>query len=227
MSTQADPGTSTSETTITYPESKRIVKKDSRGNIISETKMGEEEKKKEPETTQVKTEEKTVEKEVQKKLPETEKETEKEKTTEEKETIKEKKEGPITEPQQQNDKTGPLETQVKQLSNRLDKVDKTVKWYRRDMISTAINNAHWLKPEQKEERINRYEEMDIHGEDLKLALTDAFGPQMAVARGASNPERKSSEQYHEDTFTGSNNNEVKGSGNEKLTLDLLQRNRNK
>ncbi len=237
----ADAGTTTSETTITYPESKRVVKKDGRGNIISETKMDEQKKE---ETTQTQmntkegavkeeTKEKTVEKEVQKKVS-----TEEEEKDEEEEERKRKGEKPTVEakkeekteqsPAETTDRVGTLEQQVKQLSNRFDKANKTIEWYRRDMISTAINNANWLKPEQKEERINRYNEMDIAGEDLKLALTDAFGPQMAQIR-SSNPERKSSEQYHEDTFTGSGSNadQPKTSNNDKLTLDLLRRNTRK
>ena len=216
---QTDSGPMNSETTITYPESKRVVKKDAKGNIISETKM-DEAKKEETTQTQMNTkegavvrEEKTVEKEVQKKLSEEKPEEEKK----EEEKPEEKKETPIT-----DDRIGSLESQVKQLSNRFEKANKTIEWYRRDMIATAINNANWLKPEQKEERINRYSEMEIAGEDLKLALTDAFGPQMAQVR--SNPERKSSEQHHEDTFTNTTDNKISSGSNEnKLTLDLLKR----
>jgi hypothetical protein len=120
----------------------------------------------------------------------------------------------------QNDRVGNLESQVKQLTSQVEKANTNVNYYRKQMIADKVNSATWLKKEEKDERINRYNKMDIHGEDLKFMLDDAFRPQEVTAKVG---ERKNSAYIDDGT------REIKNSSDEdkpqKLSADLLRRNK--
>lgn len=250
---QSQPGTVQSETTVKYPASKRFVKKDGQGKVIQEGKIDDqgneiqtntefENKPVETEVTKVEKETKEKEKTVEKDLTQTKtpkkisqeeenKEQEREESEEEEENKAKAQSQKNNQPQQQeqsnqsNDRIGGLEQQLKQQSKELERAMKNMKYYRRKTIEKAVNNAKWLKPEQKEERINRYDEMSLDGEDLELALSDAFGEQMALAKSSVNKEKTSSYQYHED-IEEDNKEQTSSAGSRKesnkLTLDLIR-----
>lgn len=234
-------GTVQSETTIEYPASGRTVKKDSQGRIISDTKKGQE-----TVTTKVESNDENKDKETITKEEKTEKK--EEVTKENKAPDKDVKKA--SEQEQENnkpnndnnngteeteeakvkastDRIGSLESEIKQFSNRLSKQESSTKYYRKKMIETRVNTAQYLKPEQKNEHIERWEKTDLHGDDLDFALETAYGPQSALARVADKEKKSSvsSTTYHEDdTNTDSEKtSSTKKKEDGKLTLDLLTR----
>lgn len=242
----ATTGTVQSETTIEYPASGRVVKKDSQGRVISDTKKGEE-----MITTTTTTAESKDKDEGNKETI-----TKEEKTEKKEEVTKENKAADITnkkasEQQEDNnnndknrpnneeeteeakakastDRIGALESEIKQFANRLNKQESSTKYYRKKMIETRVNTASYLKPEQKNEHIERWEKTDLHGDDLDFALETAYGPQSAMARVAEGKDRekRSSVALHEDDIQQTDS-EKTSSGRKKedgkLTLDLLTR----
>lgn len=222
-----------SETTIELPASGRTIKKDSKGNVISDTKKGEAQKqdsdketitkKEETKTEETKTEEtKDAKANAKGNTAEDKKDNNQEQQKVDEQSNKEPEQ--IANPQ---DKLGTLEQEVKQFSNRLSKQEQSTKYYRKKMIEAKIANVSYLKPEQKTEQVARWEKIDIHGEDLDFALEQAYGAQSAMAK-VQDREKKSSDsgsssrQYHEDTDEDS---EKTSSNKPKptITLDLLSR----
>jgi hypothetical protein len=228
---QAEAGTTTSETTIDYPASGRQVKmKD--GKVVSDTKKDQQVKAESEEGQTTKKEETKEEKTVTKEEKTEGKDASSKNPDEGNNNKDNNKDNEKPTEEEANNKTGSIEERMRglesNLKNQAKLLEKTVndnKYLRRKIIEDKVTSAHWLKPEQKEQRIEKYAKMDISTEDLVFALDDAFGAQVATIKSQPNRERQSSSstQLHEDD---NDDNEVtssdKSSKKQKLTLDLLR-----
>lgn len=225
----ADPGTTHSETEINYPASgRKVTIKD--GQVVSDTKKDQNKEKQvnaESEGETVKKEETKEEKTVTKEEKQEGKDASLSKEEDKKDDNNTNNEKPTEEDAKLqsgsiDERLRGFETQLKNTTKTVDFLKRDNKFLRTKIITDKINGAHWLKPEQKEERIKRYSDMDISTEDLVFSLDDAFGAQVATVRSPPNKERQSSTQYHEDD---DNDNEVTSSEKskpQKLTLDLIR-----
>jgi hypothetical protein len=229
----ADAGTTTSETITEYPASGRKVTQRN-GQVVNDTK-NDQAKQKETKAESESGEQVEKKEETKKEETVTKEETKKDASLS-KEEDKNKDDNGNEKPNQPqeedvNAKSGSLEDRLRKFESDLKNTSKTVDFLKKDnrflrtkIITDKINGAHWLKPEQKEERIKRYSEMDISTEDLVYSLDDAFGAQVATVKAQPNREKQSSTQYHEDD----NDSEVTASATatnekpKKLTLDLIR-----
>lgn len=117
----------------------------------------------------------------------------------------------------QTDRVTQLEQNVKTLTSTVDKANTHMKYYRTQLIKEKVSKAN-LKPEQKEEHVKRWQNMDIHGDELEFALSTAYSAQEQTAKIG---ERKNSA-YVDDGTREFTNSEPEDKP-KKLTVDLLQR----
>jgi hypothetical protein len=233
-------GSTTSTTTTEFPRSGRKVVQDSAGNVISDTHAQKTE-----ESKSIKSEANNdSDKEVTKK-EETKTET-KEETTKEKDAPIKSNEPPkkISEQEEQKkedqkeDAIPPEEakntnndsqvsTQLKQLSNEVARLRTDNRFYRNQIIEKAVNNATYLKPDQKEEHIAKWKESELNLSSLIWALDTSYSPQaQAIKQQDRDREKKSSQLHDDDTDSDSektSSSRPKKDNDGKLTLDLLTR----
>jgi hypothetical protein len=239
MSAQVQPNVGTTDATVEYnfPKSGRKITLDGKGNIMSDTHPKEtipnevvtkQETIKKIETEPPKGEEETkpegsgegakkaVTTEESKTVAETEKKTEKESTPND-DTKKDTQDHAAN--VQQNNELENLKGELKKLSSKVDKSDNHMKYYRKQLITAKVNSAN-LKPEQKEQHVKRWNDMDIHGEELDFALNTAYGEQSPIQK-VPDKEKKNSAYIVDDNEQQNSTTSRENTNKPKITMDML------